>query len=100
MKTESAEGGRSRPSVAGRTGRITAKGLTELTILADIFPRTADGAARLRRRMKSFQERGCAVLPSTGVGWIMFWKTRLPHCVPAASLVFVTWRLAGTLPQS
>jgi REP element-mobilizing transposase RayT len=29
----------------------------------------------------------------------MFWQRRLPHWVPEASIVFVTWRLAGTLPQ-
>lgn len=29
----------------------------------------------------------------------MFWRRRLPHWVPEGSFVFVTWRLAGTLPQ-
>lgn len=29
----------------------------------------------------------------------MFWRRRLPHWVPEHSIVFVTWRLAGTLPQ-
>ena len=29
----------------------------------------------------------------------MFWRRRLPHWIPADSIVFVTWRLAGTLPQ-
>jgi len=29
----------------------------------------------------------------------MFWRRRLPHWVPEDSIVFVTWRLAGTLPQ-
>jgi REP element-mobilizing transposase RayT len=29
----------------------------------------------------------------------MFWQRRLPHWVPEDSIVFVTWRLAGTLPQ-
>jgi putative transposase len=29
----------------------------------------------------------------------MFWHRRLPHWVPENSIVFVTWRLAGTLPQ-
>jgi REP element-mobilizing transposase RayT len=30
----------------------------------------------------------------------MYWKRRLPHWVPDDIPVFVTWRLAGTLPQS
>ena len=29
----------------------------------------------------------------------MFWRRRLPHWVPEGSIVFVTWRLAGTFPQ-
>jgi REP element-mobilizing transposase RayT len=29
----------------------------------------------------------------------MFWRRRLPHWVPEDSIVFVTWRLAGPLPQ-
>jgi putative transposase len=29
----------------------------------------------------------------------MFWRRRLPHWIPEDSIVFVTWRLAGTLPQ-
>src|SRR6266852_4389081 len=29
----------------------------------------------------------------------MFWRRRLPHWVPEDSIVFVTWRLAGTLPR-
>ena len=29
----------------------------------------------------------------------MFWQRRLPHWVPEGSIVFVTWRLAGTYPQ-
>jgi len=29
----------------------------------------------------------------------MYWKRRLPHWVPDDIPVFVTWRLAGTLPQ-
>src|SRR6266568_4099832 len=29
----------------------------------------------------------------------MFWRRRLPHWVPEDSIVFVTFRLAGTLPQ-
>jgi REP element-mobilizing transposase RayT len=29
----------------------------------------------------------------------MFWHRRLPHWVPDQAIVFVTWRLAGTLPQ-
>jgi putative DNA methylase len=29
----------------------------------------------------------------------MYWRRRLPHWVPDDSIVFVTWRLAGTLPQ-
>jgi putative transposase len=29
----------------------------------------------------------------------MFWYRRLPHWVPEDSIVFLTWRLAGTLPQ-
>jgi len=29
----------------------------------------------------------------------MYWQRRLPHWVPDQSIVFVTWRLAGTLPQ-
>ena len=28
----------------------------------------------------------------------MFWQRRLPHWTPEDSIVFVTWRLAGTLP--
>jgi putative transposase len=30
----------------------------------------------------------------------MLWRRRLPHWVPEDSIVFVTWRLAGTLPQA
>jgi hypothetical protein len=30
----------------------------------------------------------------------MFWRRRLPHWVPEDSIVFVAWRLAGTLPQA
>ena len=29
----------------------------------------------------------------------MFWRRRLPHWVPEEAIVFVTWRLAGTMPQ-
>ncbi len=29
----------------------------------------------------------------------MFWRRRLPHWIPEDSIVFVTWRLAGTLPR-
>jgi putative transposase len=29
----------------------------------------------------------------------VFWRRRLPHWIPADSIVFVTWRLAGTLPR-
>jgi putative DNA methylase len=29
----------------------------------------------------------------------MSWRRRLPHWVPEASIVFVTWRLAGSLPK-
>jgi REP element-mobilizing transposase RayT len=29
----------------------------------------------------------------------VFWYRRLPHWVPEDKIVFVTWRLAGTLPQ-
>ena len=29
----------------------------------------------------------------------MFWHRRLPHWTPDGSTVFVTWRLAGTMPQ-
>jgi len=29
----------------------------------------------------------------------MFWRRRLPHWAPEDSPVFVTWRLAGTLPR-
>jgi hypothetical protein len=29
----------------------------------------------------------------------MFWRRTLPHWVPENSTVFVTWRLAGTLPH-
>src|SRR5450759_1338555 len=30
----------------------------------------------------------------------MFWRRRLPHWVSEDSIVFVTWRLARTLPRS
>jgi putative transposase len=30
----------------------------------------------------------------------MYWRRRLPHWIPDETIVFVTWRLAGTLPQS
>jgi REP element-mobilizing transposase RayT len=36
---------------------------------------------------------------AAGSGKIMFWYRRLPHWVPEDSIVFLTWRLAGTLPQ-
>lgn len=39
-----------------------------------------------------------AVLPPA-TEEIMFWRRRLPHWIPQDSIVFVTWRLAGTLPQ-
>ena len=29
----------------------------------------------------------------------MYWQRRLPHWVPHQATVFLTWRLAGTLPQ-
>lgn len=29
----------------------------------------------------------------------MFWRRRLPHWVPEEAVVFVTWRLAGTMPR-
>ena len=29
----------------------------------------------------------------------MFWQRRLPHWVPDQATVFLTWRLAGTMPQ-
>jgi REP element-mobilizing transposase RayT len=29
----------------------------------------------------------------------VFWRRRLPRWIPADSIVFVTWRLAGALPQ-
>ena len=29
----------------------------------------------------------------------MFWRRKLPHWVPDDSIVFVTWRLIGTLPK-
>ena len=29
----------------------------------------------------------------------MYWQRRLPHWVPDQATVFLTWRLAGTLPQ-
>jgi putative DNA methylase len=29
----------------------------------------------------------------------MFWQRKLPHWVPDDAIVFVSWRLAGTLPQ-
>src|SRR5262245_42982990 len=28
----------------------------------------------------------------------MYWQRRLPHWVPSHAVVFVTWRLAGSLP--
>jgi mutator protein MutT len=30
----------------------------------------------------------------------MYWQRDLPHCIPDGATVFVTWRLAGTLPVS
>jgi REP element-mobilizing transposase RayT len=36
---------------------------------------------------------------AAGSGRIMFWYRRLPHWVPEETIVFVTWRLAETLPQ-
>ncbi len=30
---------------------------------------------------------------------LMYWQRRLPHWMPGDSIVFVTWRLEGTLPQ-
>jgi len=29
----------------------------------------------------------------------MYWQRDLPHCIPDGATVFVTWRLAGTLPM-
>ncbi len=29
----------------------------------------------------------------------MFWRRRLPHWVPDEAIVFLTWRLAGTMPK-
>jgi putative transposase len=29
----------------------------------------------------------------------VFWRRRLPHWIPEDAIVFVTWRLAGTLPR-
>ena len=36
---------------------------------------------------------------AAGLPAIIFQRRRLPHWVPEPSIVFVTWRLAGTLPQ-
>jgi putative DNA methylase len=30
----------------------------------------------------------------------MYWQRDLPHCIPDGATVFVTWRLAGTMPAS
>ena len=36
---------------------------------------------------------------AAGEWLIMYWQRRLPHWVPQDAVIFVTWRLAGTLPQ-